>query len=168
MLYAAFTSSDGDPPATATQQQHGWVVAFDVTACKPAGCWTPTPSSFGGGIWQAAQGSAADDQGHVYLMTGNGGYLVAGGQTKDFIGDTDFAESFVKLAPGNGPHGPILDLVDWYTPFRDSARKKVGEYDYRDQDLASGGRSFPRAPTCSSAARTACFMSSTGTNSARP
>ena len=143
MLYAAFTGSDGAPPSTATQQHHGWVVAFDVGAWKQAGAWTPTPSSFGGGIWQASQGPAADEQGNVYLMTGNGGYLVVGGQTKDFIGDGDFAESFVKLAPAGGPQGPTLNLVDWYTPFRDSARKDVGGYDYRDQDLAAGGTVLP-------------------------
>ena len=143
MLYAAFTGSDGPPPSTATQQHHGWVVAFDVGAWQQAGFWTPTPSSFGGGIWQASQGPAADEHGNVYLMTGNGGYLVTGGQTKDFIGDTDFAESFVKLSPGDGPQGPTLNLVDWYTPFRDSARKDVGGYDYKDQDLASGGAILP-------------------------
>ena len=144
MLYATFTGSDGPPPSTATQQHHGWVVAFDVSAWKQAGFWTPTPSSFGGGIWQAAQGPAADEHGNVYLMTGNGGYLVAGGQTQDFIGDTDFAESFLKLAPGNDPQAPTLNLVDWYTPFRDSERKRFREeFDYTDQDLASGGAVLP-------------------------
>jgi outer membrane protein assembly factor BamB len=142
MLYAAFTGSDGPPPTTATQQHHGWVVAFDVTAWKQAGFWTPTPSSFGGGMWQASQGPAADEQGNVYILTGNGGFLGAGGQLKDFP-ETDFAESFVKVAPDSNPHGTGLRLVDWYTPFRDASRKKVGNYDYTDQDLAAGGPVLP-------------------------
>jgi outer membrane protein assembly factor BamB len=143
MLYAAFTGSDGAPPSTATQQHHGWILAFDVTAWKQAGFWTPTPSSFGGGIWQASQGPAADEQGNVYFMTGNGGFLVAGGTKTDFIGTTDFAECFIKLAPGATPTGPTLNLVDWYAPFRDSGRTVVGGYDYTDQDLAAGGPVLP-------------------------
>jgi outer membrane protein assembly factor BamB len=143
MLYVAFTGSDGAPPSTATEQHHGWIVAFDVDDWKQAGFWISTPSSFGGGIWQGAQGPAADENGNVYFLTGNGGYLVQAGQTHDFIGDTDFAESFVKLAPGVGAQGPSLDLVDWYAVFRDSQRKSVPGYDYTDQDLSSGGAVLP-------------------------
>jgi outer membrane protein assembly factor BamB len=142
-LYALFTGSDGDPPANALQQNHGWVLAFDVTAWKQVGSWTPTPSSFGGGMWQASQGPADDEKGNVYVLTGNGGYLVNGGMKTSFVGDTDFAECFVRLRPGGTLAAPTLELADWYAPFRDVDRKKDSGYDYTDQDLASGGPILP-------------------------
>jgi hypothetical protein len=120
---------------------NGWVVAFDVDTWQHTGDWVATPGSFGGGIWQASQGPAADDSNAVYLMTGNGGYLTdnTGKITRDFVGKTDFPESFVKLQIR---HGGKLELSDWFTPFRDSARSPK-PIDYRDQDLGSGGPVVP-------------------------
>jgi outer membrane protein assembly factor BamB len=142
MLYVGFTGSDGPPAATATEQHHGWMTVFDVDDWKQVGAWTPTPSSVGGGVWQGAQGPAADENGNVYFLTGNGGYLVQNGQTHDFVGVTDFAEAFVKLTVVGAP-APSLNIVDWYIPFRDTQRKIVQGYDYKDQDLSSGGAVLP-------------------------
>ena len=96
ILYVATTGSDTPPQKPdATLQNHGWVVAFDVDDWKEIGHWLATPNSFGGGIWQSSQGPAADDQGNVYVVTSNGGYLPnPDGSKKDFNGETDFAESF--------------------------------------------------------------------------
>ena len=154
LLYVATTGSDTPPQKPdATLQNHGWVVVFDVDAWKKAGDWVATPNSFGGGIWQSSQGLAADDQGHVYAMTSNGGYLVnPDGSKKDFNGQTDFAESFVKLSLDLGAQGSSLKLVDWFSPFRDSARRIwtpqevapfMGGYNYEDQDVGSGGPVVP-------------------------
>jgi outer membrane protein assembly factor BamB len=154
MLYVAFTGGEHPPddgnPAHAL---HGWVVAFDVDSWKQSGAWVSTPSSFGGGIWQASQGPAADDHGFVYAMTANGGYVVNGGQNKDVnIGTTDFPESFVKLQHTVSPQASSLKLFDWFTPYRDSARKDWTEdevrpfpfgYPYDDQDLGSAGPILP-------------------------
>jgi outer membrane protein assembly factor BamB len=144
LLYVGFTGAE-DPPRTgnASQVNHGWLLAFDVDAWEQVGAWISTPSSFGGGIWAASQGPAADEQGYVYLMTGNGGYLLKpdGSVGSDFNGTTDFAECFVKLAFDGG----ALRLVDWFSPFRDSRRKfQPGApgfpgYGYTDQDLGSAG-----------------------------
>jgi hypothetical protein len=59
-----------------------------------------------GAIWQAGNGPAADDQGNVYVMTGNGHFQ----STKGLL--PDLADSFVKLENKDGK----LPLVDWYTP----------------------------------------------------
>ena len=153
-LYVATTGDDEPPPRPdATLGHHGWVIAFDVDDWKQKGAWTPTPSSFGGGIWQGAQGLSADDQGSVYALTSNGGYLVRpDGSTTDFIGRTDYAESFVRLVLHDGAQGTSLELADWYAPFRDSTRKNwtLPEvmpfrrgYDYADQDLGSSGPVLP-------------------------
>jgi outer membrane protein assembly factor BamB len=153
-LYVAFTgteapSGDGDP----TKALHGWVVAFDVDSWRQAGAWVSTPSTFGGGIWQASQGPAADANGNVYLMTANGGYVEKNGTNQDVgIGTTEFPESFVKLTRIITTQGSSLKLSDWFIPFRDSIRKNWSDsevrpfpkgYDYQDQDLGSAGPILP-------------------------
>jgi hypothetical protein len=153
MLYVAFTGAEqmpaGGTPATVN---HGWVVAFDVTSWRQAAAWNVTPSSFGGGIWQGAQGPAADNLGHVYVLTGNGGYLEApGGGTQEFNGHTDFSESFVKLEYVPGTPGSLA-VADWFSPFLDSHRHDFTApevaplpkgYDYTDQDMSSAGPLLP-------------------------
>ena len=121
LLYVTTTGSDTPPKKPdATLQNHGWVVVFDIDDWKQVGDWVATPNSFGGGIWQSSQGPAADEHGNVYAITSNGGYLVnADGSKKDFNGQTDFAESFVKLSLKFGPQGPFLKLADWFSPFRE-------------------------------------------------
>ena len=151
ILYVAFTGAESPPQhGDPTKANHGWVVAFDVDDWKQTAAWISTPSSFGGGIWQASQGLAADEHGDVYFMTANGGYIEQPGK-KDFNGLTDFAESFIKLSYSVGQHGPVLTLVDWFAPFRDVERKDWQDsevtpfkgYDYTDQDLGSGGPILP-------------------------
>ncbi len=138
-LFVATTGGEnpGDP--------HGWVVAFDVDTFRETASWVSTPNSFGGGVWQGGQGLAADDEGNVYAMTGNGGYMIDnGGQVRDFEGDTDFAEAFVKLAYTRGDDGSVtLRLADWFIPFRDSLRQNLGNYNYQDQDLGSAAPIVP-------------------------
>jgi hypothetical protein len=139
-LFAATTGGEnpGDP--------HGWVVAFDVDSFRQTASWVSTPSSFGGGIWQGSQGPAADDAGNVYALTGNGGYFVdTAGHIRDFEGDTDFAEAFVKLKyTRTGAGQGTLSLADWFIAFRDSERQQnVNGYNYQDQDLGSAAPLVP-------------------------
>jgi outer membrane protein assembly factor BamB len=114
-----------------TKGDHGWVIAFDVDKFQQIAAWTSTPTTLAGGIWQAGQGPASDDQGNVYLMTSNGGWN----------GTTDFAESFVRLRSTSSS----LTLADWFTPFRDDQRPKAAAngYDFTDQDLGSAGPVLP-------------------------
>lgn len=152
MLYVAFTGSESPPPdGDPTRANHGWVVAFDVTVWKQAAAWVVTPSSFGGGIWHSSQGPAADEAGNVYVMTGNGGWIATPQGVRDFVGQTDFAESFVKLSYSAGPPAS-LRVIDWFAPFRDSTRKQWNKpevapfpmgYGYQDQDLSAGGPVLP-------------------------
>ena len=139
-LFVATTGGEnpGDP--------HGWMVAIDVDTFKITASWVSTPSSFGGGIWQGSGGPAADEHGFVYALTGNGGYInLHHGQVKDFTGETDFAETVVKLNYQKDAHGQAsLNLEDWFIPFRDADRKNEKNYNYRDQDLGSAGPVLPR------------------------
>src|SRR5215470_14721667 len=65
---------------------HGWVLAFDVDSFTQVAAWVSTSRRFGGGIWHSSQGTAADETGNIYAMTGNGGYSVdnAGRVEQDF------------------------------------------------------------------------------------
>src|SRR5262249_56182561 len=90
---------------------HGWVIPFACDSFRRPAAWTTTPAKQGGGIWQANRGPAADDDGFIYLMTGNG----------SFDGVTDFAESLVRLQYTPPPnvatgHGS-LKVFDFFTPF---------------------------------------------------
>jgi outer membrane protein assembly factor BamB len=138
-LFVATTGGEhpGDP--------HGWIVALDVDSFTQTAAWVSTPSGFGGGIWQASQGLAADSEGNVYAMTGNGGYAqFPNGNIRDFNGTTDFAEAVVRLKYEKTGQGQAkLSLDDWFIPFRDSDRVTFTNYDYRDQDLSASGPVLP-------------------------
>lgn len=126
-----------------SRQRHGWVVAFDVNqlddlSSSPtfaAFCTTAQPApqdknnpqpgeGYNGGIWHAGGGPAADENGDLYFLTGNG----------SFNGTTDFAESFVRLryTPASGTAPASLAVVDSFTPFLDMPPNN-------DNDLGSGG-----------------------------
>jgi outer membrane protein assembly factor BamB len=104
---------------------HGWVFAYDARTlnrvCDP---WCSTSRGVGGGIWQAGQGLAADGEGNVYLMTGNG----------SFDGVNNFGQSFVKLS------GKDLTLLDYFTPWNwPSLNQNPDVEDDNDLDLGSAG-----------------------------
>jgi outer membrane protein assembly factor BamB len=124
---------------------HGWMIAVDIDSFTQTAAWVSTPSTFGGGMWHASQGPAADDQGNVYAITANGGYrLNHKNVIHDFNGTTDFAEAIIRLKYQKNGHGSAsLTLDDWFIPFRDSDRKTDHNYDYRDQDLGSAAPVLP-------------------------
>jgi outer membrane protein assembly factor BamB len=111
---------------------HGWLIAFDLDEFRQTAAWCTTPNSSEGGIWQAAQGPAADDSGDVYVMTGN----VDVARTPNPA--TDLPESFVRLryTPPNAPGAAgAIEPVGWFSPFKDQVRS----LDFQDEDLGSGG-----------------------------
>lgn len=114
----------------------GWVVAFDTfklaNGGAPANVWCTNPnndsgSGGGGGVWMANAAPVVDDNGDIYVVTGNGPYH------PQFALD-QLGESVVKLSWNPGNPGS-LTVADWFTPFTDGERDAV----HRDQDLASGG-----------------------------
>lgn len=148
-LFIGITGGEvpGDP--------HGWMVAVDVDTFKQTAAIPTTQQGFGGGIWQGAAGPASDDQGNVYVMTGNGGFDIkkqggdtTAGQLVDFNGTRDFAEAFIRFKYQSAGAGKgSLALADWYIPFQDSKRSNQGNPDYQDQDLGGGGPILPKGTT---------------------
>jgi hypothetical protein len=124
---------------------HGWMIAVDIDSFTQTAAWVSTPSTFGGGMWHASQGPAADAQGNVYAITANGGYRQDHKNViQDFNGKTDFAEAIIRLKyQKTGPGQGSLTLDDWFIPFLDSDRKVDNNYNYRDQDLGSAAPVLP-------------------------
>ena len=70
-------------------------------------CSTTRPTSTGG-IWQAGNGPAADSNGFVYLITGNGDFGAA---------NNNYGDSYLKFSQTtNG-----LTLADYFTPYNQDA-----------------------------------------------
>lgn len=106
-LYLAFGSHcDYDP-------YWGWVFAFDAgTLVQYDTPYVTTPAGSEGSIWQAGLGLAADSDGNVYFMTGNG-------KEETTASPPSLGESFVKLSFDRGrgfnPAGG-WSVADFYHP----------------------------------------------------
>lgn len=95
---------------------HGFLIAYDAKTLKQVSVLNTSPTGSEASIWQSGQGPAADEDGNVYVVTGNGSW----------DGVNNFSESFMKLTPQ-------LKLLDWFTPTNHFTLDK------RDQDLDSSG-----------------------------
>jgi hypothetical protein len=91
----------------------GFCFAFDVASNTVSAMLAMTAGQ-GAGVWMAGQGAAADAQGFLYVLTGNG----------DFDGATQWGESFLKLkyTPSSGGVPASLQVVDHWTPWTDLVR----------------------------------------------
>lgn len=78
---------------------HGWILAYDASTLQQKAVFNVTPDGGSGGVWQAGRGLAADSNGNLYVVTGNG----------DYDGVRNFGESFVKLSPD-------LRVLDRFAP----------------------------------------------------
>ncbi len=103
----------------------GYCFAFDVASNTLSAILALTAGQ-GAGIWMGGQGVAADAQGNLYAVTGNG----------DFDGKSQWGESFVKLqyTPPSGGTPASLKVVDHWTPWADLAR--TGQVRMADMKLA--------------------------------
>src|SRR5271166_7161948 len=91
----------------------GYCFAFDVASNKVSAMLALTAGE-GAGVWMSGQGAAADPEGFLYVITGNG----------DFDGASQFGESFLKLryTSPSGNNAATLKVVDHWTPWTDFAR----------------------------------------------
>jgi hypothetical protein len=101
----------------------GCLFAFDATSLQQVGFWSVTPTGENGGIWQSGQGPAADADGNIYLMTGNGTFDASDADGKNY------GESFVKLKLESGALVP----KDYFAPCNKNFLNGL------DMDLGSGG-----------------------------
>ena len=109
----AFASQYDHHPA------HGWLLGYDATSLEQVSVYNTTPNTSLGSLWGSGAGPAADPLGNIYIMSANG----------PFDGVTEFGDSFIKLAPGDGNLTP----ADFFTPFNQATLNA------EDIDLGSGG-----------------------------
>jgi outer membrane protein assembly factor BamB len=110
MVYVGYASHCDKEP------YHGYLMAYDARTLAQTRVFNTSPTGSEASIWQSGQGPAADVDGNVYVVTGNGSW----------DGVQDFSESFLKFTPQ-------LKLLDWFTPTNHFA------LDQKDNDLNSSG-----------------------------
>jgi len=86
---------------------HGWVMAYDARTLAQTAVFNTSPDSSESGIWQGDAGLAADAEGNVYAVTGNGTFDAASG-------GRDYGDTVLKLALANGSFA----VRDYFTPLR--------------------------------------------------
>jgi len=92
----------------------GGIIAFDV-ASNSVTAFLPMTAGRGGGIWMAGQGLAADADGFLYGVTGNG----------SFNGVSDFGETIFKVQytpPASSQTQGSLAVVSHWAPYSDAGR----------------------------------------------
>ena len=123
-VYTTWASHCDIPPYT------GWIIGYGVNApgaLVQTSILNITPNGNDGAIWAAGAGPAADDQGNIYVLDGNGTFdttLTAEG----FPINGDFGNGFLKLSTAGG-----LQVADYFEPF-DTVDQSA-----HDRDLGSGG-----------------------------
>ncbi len=116
-VYIAFGSACDVGP------YYGWVLAYDAATLKSIGVFNTSPDAGQSGIWQSDAGIAADNDGSVYAITGNGKF------TASSSGGRDYGDSVLKLVSQHG----ALAVGDYFTPFDESRLNR------KDDDLGSSG-----------------------------
>jgi hypothetical protein len=103
---------------------HGWILGYDASTLQQKIIYNDTPSGENGGLWESGMGVAADAQGNIYVVSGNG-TVGEGGHFTESSNGTDEqtanpnpsntenrAESALKLTPS----GSTLTVSGFFTP----------------------------------------------------
>jgi hypothetical protein len=111
---------------------HGWLIGYDAVTGKQVGAFNTTPNideratsggTWGGGsIWQGGQGPAVDQEGNLYVVTGNGAF------DPD---QSNFGMSILKLHLNRAQ--ARLVVVDFFAPYN------WFKLNVNDVDLGSAG-----------------------------
>ena len=116
LLYLTWASSCDAGP------YHGWVMAYDAKTLKQAALLNTSPDANDSGIWLSDTAPAADNDGNVFVVTGNGRFDAA-------TGGHDLGDSVLKLHQDH----KAFTVADSFTPFNQEALAA------NDEDLGSGG-----------------------------
>ncbi len=88
---------------------HGWILGYNKSSLQQQIVYNDTPNGSDGGIWESSMGMAADAQGSLYLVTGNGTV----GAGTDPTAAVNRGESALKMAVS----GSTLTISSYFTPF---------------------------------------------------
>jgi hypothetical protein len=122
VIYTAWASHCDVRPYT------GWVIGYDENTLAQTKVLNITPNGDQGAVWQSGGGLAADGEGYIYFLAGNGIFdttLDAHG----FPSEGDFGNSFMKVSTT----GSNLSVADYFTMSNTAVDSKD------DIDFGSGG-----------------------------
>jgi hypothetical protein len=134
LVYTTWSSHCDNPP------YDGWIIAFDektlassastILNVGPGSTGTTgnTAGTVGPGIWMSGSGPGVDQDGNVYLITGNGPHET----TEDANGlptGGDYGQSMLRISDTNG----VLGVNDYF------ATKNMLSQSLNDTDFGSGG-----------------------------
>ncbi|MDP9081004.1 MAG: hypothetical protein M3O71_26605 [Bacteroidota bacterium] len=88
---------------------HGWILGYDSKSLSQNIVYNDTPNGVDGGMWESGMGMAADAQGNLYAVIGNG--TVGDGSNRSSA--LNRGESALKLTPS----GSTLKVASFFTPF---------------------------------------------------
>lgn len=101
---------------------YGWVMSYDARTLRQTAVFNASPDSAESGIWQGDAALAADNEGNVYAVTGNGKFNASSG-------GRDYGDTVLKLGLGNSG----LVVRDYFTPYNQ------GYLNSTDLDIGSSG-----------------------------
>src|SRR4051812_27053904 len=87
---------------------HGWILGYDAATMQQRIVYNDTPNGYAGGMWESGAGMAADANGNLFVVTGNGTVGDAG----DPANPTNRGSSALKLTPS----GSTLRVASYFTP----------------------------------------------------
>ncbi len=99
---------------------HGWFMSYDAQNLNLIGAFSASPDGTEGGIWQSGGGPAADANGNIYIITGDGTFDAN-------TGGKNYGNTFLKFS------GASLAVADYFTPYNQASLDAV------NGDLGSGG-----------------------------
>jgi outer membrane protein assembly factor BamB len=100
-------------------EYHGWLLAYDASTLAPIATFVSTPNALRGGIWEAGAAPAVDQDGNVYVVTGDGTF---DGER----GGSDYGDTVLKLSLRSDDRWQVLD---YFTPF-DQEQMDVINWDF--------------------------------------
>ena len=103
-----------------SRSYHGWIIAFDARDLHRVSVFNATPNANRGAFWMGGAAPAADEEGNIFAVSGNGTF----DGNKNGV---DLGDSVIKLS------SPGLVVVDYFTPFNQL------RLDMADIDLGSSG-----------------------------
>ncbi len=116
---------------------HGWILGYNSTTLQQQTVYNDSANGEEGGMWESGMGIAADAQGNLYVVTGNGTvgkpstYTAGGNGTNETGSSSDptdpagRSESAMKLTPS----GNTLQISSYFTP-TNYVNLNVNDLDY--------------------------------------
>ena len=100
---------------------YGWIMAYDAKSLQQLASYNTAPDWGQGGVWQSGTGLAADEEGYIYAVVGNGESSSSNAQKnppilppKNILKPV-YGNCILKMQLTQAGGKASLDVVDWFT-----------------------------------------------------